>query len=630
MNYSLEGDPELYLAHDEAGYQEKLYNEIKGQRPIGWTKEINNLTDDGRGAGLLNVFLRSGFIDEKGALTFSGEEIMNLPPDDLEGIFLALNKLDLGGDILPNALQDVLSSVGLTKFTRPEEAMTVEPAIVGGDYSYDLGAVAGNMVSGGHPLTISLDKLPSEYSLKAIDLDIDYTDFIVTSNPKNIDVSALSGHLVFTANESLEVKLTYDLSSYRYTQAELGNKDIDLIINLLESIYTEGEDGQSGSYFDFGSVPDGYDVMTAFTEEGHHTYNLLTYMQQTSIFENPVVYDGDSDAYYPTLNSSANTFTSRDYALYHIFTLDLKFDSSADQETPKASIFNRLDRHDRSMVGAIKALNSALGKEGKYPDLTADSLYVDDHIVDLAFVEGYVLAIESLTKGLGDDQTAKETVNMALIGLNQSARIPMVTAVDAFSPFASVDEKGVLIGKPVLFNNILAGEMDAIYNVLVNTDHINHNVGPGTNGANPSGLYTNADITADSYETLGSFYEDWMELIYEGSAQKVFYGNLMAYAFTDESIASNSPELGREGLEALEELHTYFKYAQEGTVFVSGKEKLAMLSSYLYLSLPYSGIASNPSLSSLTQYNDFKVGDSQVDFVQVAEGLASYASISIS
>ena len=508
---------------------------------------------------------------------------MNLPPDDLEDIFLALNKLDLGGDILPNALQDVLSSVGLTKFTRPEEAMTVEPAIVGGDYFYDLGAVAGNMVSGGHPLTISLDKLPSEYSLKATDLDIDYTDFIVTSDPKNIDVSALSGHLVFTANELLEVKLTYDLSSYRYTQAELGKKDIDLIINLLESIYSEGEDGQSGSYFDFGSVPDGYDVMTAFTEEGHHTYDLLTYMQQTSIFENPVAYDGDSDAYYPTINSSADT------------------------------------------------LNSALGQEGAYPDLTADSLYVDDHIVDLAFVEGYVLAIESLTEGFGDDPTADEKVYMELIGLNQSARIPMVTAVDAFSPFASVDETGASIGNPVLFNNILAGEMDAIYNVLVSTDYINHNVVLGTNGANPSGLYTNAYITAESYANLGSFYDDdWMELIYEGSAQKVFYGNLMAYAFTDDRIASNSPELGREGLEALKELDTYFDYEQEGTVFVSGKEELAMLSSYLYLSLPYSGIASNPSLSSLTQYKDFKAEGSQVNFVKVAEGLASYASITIS
>ena len=637
LNYSLEGDPSLYLTHKEAGYQEKLYQQIKEQRRPGWTKEINNLTDDGQGGGLLTVFLRSGFIDEDGALTFSGDEIMNLPPDDLEDIFLALNKLDLGGDILPNALQDVLSSVGLTKFTRPEEAMTVEPAIVGEDYFYDLGAVAGNMVSGGHPLTISLDKLPSEYSLKATDLDIDYTDFIVTSDPKNIDVSALSGHLVFTANEPLEVKLTYDLSSYRYTQAELGNKDIDLIINLLESIYTEGEDGQSGSYFDFGSVPDGYDVMTAFTEEGHHTYDLLTYMQQTSIFENPVVYDVDSDAYYPTINSSADSFNSRDYALYHIFTLDLKFGSSAYQETPKASIFNRLDKDDRSMVVAIKALNSALGQEGDYPDLTADSLYVDDHIVDLAFVEGYVLAIESLTEGLGDDPTANEKVYMALIGLNQSARIPMVTAVDAFSPFASVDETGASIGNPVLFNNVLAGEMDAIYNVLVSTDYINHNVivGQGTNGANPSGLYTNADITAESYANLGSFYDDdwdddWMELIYEGSAQKVFYGNLMAYAFTDDRIASNSPELGREGLEALKELDTYFDYEQEGTVFVSGKGKLAMLSSYLYLSLPYSGIASNPSLSSLTTYKDFKAEGSQVNFVKVAEGLASYASISIS
>ena len=94
----------------------------------------------------------AAYIGQETGHELSGDEIMNLPPDDLEDIFLALNKLDLGGDILPNALQDVLSQVGLTKFTRPEEAMTVEPAIVGGDYFYDLGAVAGNMVSGGaHP-----------------------------------------------------------------------------------------------------------------------------------------------------------------------------------------------------------------------------------------------------------------------------------------------------------------------------------------------------------------------------------------------------------------------------------------------------------------------------------------------
>ena len=625
LNYSLEGDPELYLAHGEAGYQEKLYKKIKAQRTPGWTEEINNLTDDGRGAGLLQVFLDSGFVADDGSLTFSGDEIMNLPPDDLEDIFYALNKLQLGSDILPNALQDVFGNVGLTQFTRPAEPITVEATQVGNEYVYDIGAVAGNLETGGHPLTITLDKIPTEYSLKAG--EIDYTDFAKPSEGSSIDVASLTGNLVLTSSEPLNVQVSYDLSNYRYTQSELEKKDINLIINLLNSIYTPGIDGQDGHYFDFANIPDGYDVMTAFTEQGHHTYDLLTFMQQTSIFENPIEFKSgtDFDAYHPVKVASENSVTTRDYALYHIFTLDISF---GQQSTFKASIFNRLVKGDNSEQAAINALNEKLGSALNYPDLKVDSLYVDDHIIDLAFVEGYVTAVEALVDSLGDDDTANAGVYAALVALNQGARIDMLDAVDAFSSFTKVDENSENLEDPVLFNNILAGEMDAIYGALVKADYINHNLSYGTTGANPGGLYTNTEITVDSYKNLGSFYDDdWMALINDGSAQEVFYANLMAYAFTDEKIATYATDECVEGLLAMEKLDSYFNYGLTDTVFVTGKEKLGMLSSYLYLSLPYSGIVGNSNLSDLSKYKEFKVGDNQVNFSEVALGLATNASI---
>lgn len=625
LNYSLEGDPELYLAHGEAGYQEKLYNEIKAQRTLGWTEEINNLTDDGRGAGLLNVFLDSGFVADDGSLTFSGDEIMNLPPDDLEDIFYALNKLQLGSDILPNALQDVFGNVGLTQFTRPEKPITVEATSDGTDYVYDIGAVAGDLETGGHPLTISLDELPMEYSLKAG--NIDYTNYIDVTDPTSIDVSPLSGNLVLTSSEPLTVQVTYDLSNYRYTQSELEKKDIALIINLLNSIYTPGADGENGSYFDFANIPDGYDVMTAFTEQGHHTYDLLTFMQQTSIFENPIEFKSgaDLDAYHPVKVASENSVTTRDYALYHIFTLDISF---GQESAFKASIFGRLVKGDNSEQAAIEALNKKLGSEGNYPNLKVDSLYVDDHIIDLAFVEGYVTAVETLVNTLGDDPTTNAGVYLALVTLNQGARIDMLTAVDAFSSFTKIDENGANLEGPVLFNNILAGEMDAIYGALVKADYINHNVNHGMGGASPNGLHTDANITADSYKNLGSFYDDdWMALINDGSAQEVFYGNLMAYAFTDEGIATHATNDCVEGLNALKNLDAYFDYSLTDTVFAADNEKLGMLASYLYLSLPYSGIVGNSNLTELNKYKEFKAGPNQVNFSEVALGLATKASI---
>ena len=350
-------------------------------------------------------------------------------------------------------------------------------------------------------------------------------------------------------------------------------------------------------------------------------------MQQTSIFENPIEFKSgtDFDAYHPVKVASENSVTTRDYALYHIFTLDISF---GQQSTFKASIFGRLVKGDNSEQAAINALNEKLGSALNYPDLKVDSLYVDDHIIDLAFVEGYVTAVEALVDSLGDDDTANAGVYAALVALNQGARIDMLDAVDAFSSFTKVDENCENLEDPVLFNNILAGEMDAIYGALVKADYINHNLSYGTTGANPGGLYTNTEITVDSYKNLGSFYDDdWMALINDGSAQEVFYANLMAYAFTDEKIATYATDECVEGLLAMEKLDSYFNYGLTDTIFVTGKEKLGMLSSYLYLSLPYSGIVGNSNLSDLSKYKEFKVGDNQVNFSEVALGLAINASI---
>ena len=54
-----------------------------------------------------------------------------------------------------------------------------------------------------------------------------------------------------------------------------------------------------------------------------------------------------------------------------------------------------------------------------------------------------------------------------------------------------------------------------------------------------------------------------------------------------------------------------------------------MLSSYLYLSLPYSGIKENSNLHGLILYNSFNSQVNRVDFQKVATGLAANASLTL-
>ncbi len=580
LNYSLQSDAASYLLYDssaygdeqeeEIGYKFKLHDQIASFEKAGsWLAEIKSLTidmsyEDGQYAesGLLNFLLDSSFVDEDGRFNFSASSIRELPPDELRGLFASVNELSLCGDLLPNVLTDLLSDVGLDRFSSisPEGGIAIELS----ETAQNLGEKYGTYFDSGHPLSLEIDSSDLQGVRGALlvssEVDgekIDFTPLLSSllslnedSGKVELDLSPIPGSISIASSSPLSSSLlSYDTASYRFTQQGLKEKDIDLLCDLLESVYIEGDDPstaevEEGYYFDFkaASSSSGADVLLRFQEAGLKSQAILAFFQQSSIFSNRINPDYEANGSAFTNIDETSYAYSRDYALYNLFAVTSSFDledlsgilpGGSAIHFPEVHLLDRmLPNAERNEPNVLLATHDALGEEGDYANLSADSLYLDEYLMELTAIEGFVSVLSQFDELVPENPIVDHDVLVAR-AVQSAARNSVSQLVDfalAFSPF---DYSGFAQGqehKPAVLGDVLAGEMDGIMRAFYD----NHVLDLTINTANrPARDYLGFDLETD----FPDVYSD-LDLIYQGEAQHLFSATIAFYAVNiDDSLA---------------------------------------------------------------------------------------------
>ena len=584
LNYSLQSDAATYLLYDSSaygdeeaktiGYKFKLHDRIASFEQSGsWLDEIKSLTIDmsyqgGQyvESGLLNYLLDSSFVDDSGRFNFSASSIKSLPPDELRELFSSVNELSLCGDLLPNVLTDLLSDVGLDRFSSisPEGGIAIELS----ETAQNLGEKYGTYFDSGHPLTIEmessdLDEVASKLLLttEVGGVSIDLTPLLSSllalnedSGKVELDLSPIPGSISIGSSSPLSASLlSYDTTSYRFTQQGLKEKDTDLLCDLLESVYIEGDDPstaevvEEGYYFDFNaasSSSSGADVLLRFQEAGLKSGAILSFFQQSNIFSNKIDPDFEtSGSAFASIPESDYAY-SRDYALYNLFAVTSSFElEDLSGILPGGSVISFPEVHlldkllpveERSVPSALLSTHAALGEEGDYANLSADSLYLDEHLYDLVAIEGFVSVLSQFedlvpeNPAINHNQLVARTVIQAV----SSTASQLVEFSGAFSAF---DYSGFAEGeenKPAVLGDVLAGEMDAVLRAFKGTYVYDYPVLPTSEG-NPRRDYLPFNIDS---EFPDAYSPSNLQSVYESEAQSAFRASL-CFLGANEGIA---------------------------------------------------------------------------------------------
>ncbi len=583
LNYSLQSDAASYLLYDssaygdeqqeEIGYKFKLHDQIASfEKGNSWLEEIKALTVDmayenGQYAesGLLNFLLDSSFVDEDGRFNFSALSIRGLPPDELRGLFTSVNELSLCGDLLPNVLTDLLSDVGLDRFSSisPEGGIAIELS----ETAQNLGEKYGTYFESGHPLSLEIDSSDLQevsgallVSSEVNGVEIDFTPLLSSllslnedSGKVELDLSPIPGSISIASSSPLSsFLLSYDTTSYRFTQQGLKEKDIDLLCDLLESVYIEGDDPstaevEEGYYFDFkaASSSSGADVLLRFQEAGLKSQAILAFFQQSSIFSNRINPDYEANGSAFTNIDETSYAYSRDYALYNLFAVTSSFDlEDLSGILPGGSVIHFPEVHlldrmlpdaERNEPNVLLATHAALGEEGDYANLSADSLYLDEYLMELTAIEGFV-SVLSQFEDLVPENPIYDHDEVVARAVQEAARNSVSQLVDfalAFSPF---DYSGFAKGqehKPAVLGDVLAGEMDGIMRAFYDNHVLDLTIITEDLANRPARDYLGFDLETD----FPDVYSD-LDLIYQGEAQHLFSATIAFYAVNiDSSLA---------------------------------------------------------------------------------------------
>ena len=344
--------------------------------------------------------------------------------------------------------------------------------------------------------------------------------------------------------------LSYDTTSYRFNQQGLKEKDTDLLCDLLESVYIEGDDPstaevvEEGYYFDFNaasSSSSGADVLLRFQEAGLKSGAILSFFQQSNIFSNKIDPDFEtSGSAFASIPESDYAY-SRDYALYNLCAVTSSFElEDLSGILPGGSVISFPEVHlldkllpveERSVPSALLSTHAALGEEGDYANLSADSLYLDEHLYDLVAIEGFVSVLSQFedlvpeNPAINHNQLVARTVIQAV----SSTASQLVEFSGAFSAF---DYSGFAEGeetKPAVLGDVLAGEMDAVLRAFKGTYVYDYPVLPTSEG-NPRRDYLLFDIDSkfpDAYSPSN------LQSVYEGEAQSAFRASLCVLGATE-------------------------------------------------------------------------------------------------
>lgn len=452
-SFSMRDYLSIYLDHPNDGYKQMLHDSIlsfRDESAHSWGQEINSLTTDGRGGGLLDLVLNSDLVDEDGNLSL--DSLTSIDPDTLSGFMERAAKLNVVPNLLPNKLGQVFEQVDLGKFTT-----------VTGDFAADEEGyfdLTPFVTGGGRAISLTADSISETDPLlyvEGIDEPIDLAkEGLVDGNAADLSSFASSCRIKLDPNESFT--LEYDLSDYHFTQQDLRDVDLDLIRNMLYSIYDE----QKGAYITFeGDTP-----LKNLLDAGLQSQALLEFYQQSTIFDK----EYSAEKLEPVDLDPADPIEARDYALYSIFTVNQTIDFGSSFVIPvQVSLFSHLDLDGSGMAGSLLTLRSLIGQreDGSYPNLTGDAAYLDNNLISIIALEGYAGVISGVLSTSSGTTEEMAAAAMAIKTINSTFQSPDVVVAGqnvGFTTVASAFKVDVLWknDKPAFFQYILAGEIESI------------------------------------------------------------------------------------------------------------------------------------------------------------------------
>lgn len=447
-SFSMRDYLSIYLDHPADGYKQMLHDSIlsfRDESAHSWGQEINSLTTDGRGGGLLDLVLNSDLVDEEGNLSL--DSLTSIDPDTLAGFMERAAKLNVVPNLLPNKLGQVFEQVDLGKFTTATADFAADE-----DGYFELTPF---VTGGGRAISLTADSVSQNDALLYVDglnepIDLS-AEGLVDGNSVDLSEFASSSRIRLEPNEQLT--LTYDLSDYHFTQQNLRDVDIDLIRNLLYSIYDE----RNGAYITFeGDTP-----LKNLLDAGLESLALLEFYQQSTIFDK----EYSAEGLLPADSGAADPIEARDYAMYSIFTVNQTIDFGSGVVIPvQVSLFSHLDLDDVGMAGSLLTLRSLIGQreDGSYPDLTGDAAYLDNNLISIIALEGYAGAVSTMLETLSGDTAA-----IAIKAINSTFQSPDVVVAGQNVGFTTVASAFYVADlwkqdKPTFFQYILAGEIESI------------------------------------------------------------------------------------------------------------------------------------------------------------------------
>lgn len=447
-SFSMRDYLQIYLDHHQDGYKQMLHDSILSFRDSSahsWGEEINSLTTDGRGGGLLDLVLNSDLVDQDGNLSL--DSLTSIDPDTLSSFMERAARLEVVPNLLPNKLGQVFEQVDLGKFT------TVTGDFVADEEGYfDLTPF---LTGGGRAISLTADSIGQSAPLlyvEGLDEPIDlFEQGLVEGSAADLSAFASPCRIKLSPNE--ELTLAYDLSDYHFSQVDLREVDLDLIRNLLYSIYDE----QKGAYISFeGDTP-----LKNLLDAGLESLSLLQFYQQSTIFDK----EYSASGLLPSEIDPSSPIQAREYALYSIFTVNQSIDFGSGMLIPvQMSLFSHLDLDGSGMAGSLVTLHSLIGRrgDGSYPDLSGDAAYLDGNLVSIIALEGYAKAVFTVLSASSGPVAAS-----AIKAINSSFQSPNVEVAGQNVGFVTVassfDVSSVWAErKPAFFQYILAGEIESI------------------------------------------------------------------------------------------------------------------------------------------------------------------------
>lgn len=448
-SFSMRDYLQIYLDHPQDGYKQMLHDSILSFRDSSahsWGEEINSLTTDGRGGGLLDLVLNSDLVDQDGNLSL--DSLTSIDPDTLSSFMERAARLEVVPNLLPNKLGQVFEQVDLGKFT------TVTGDFVADEEGYfDLTPF---LTGGGRAISLTADSIGQTAPLlyvEGLDEPIDlFEQGLVEGSAADLSAFASPCRIKLSPNE--ELTLAYDLSDYHFSQVDLREVDLDLIRNLLYSIYDE----QKGAYISFeGDTP-----LKNLLDAGLESISLLEFYQQSTIFDK----EYSASGLLPSEIDPSSPIQAREYALYSIFTVNQSIDFGSGMLIPvQMSLFSHLDLDGSGMAGSLVTLHGLIGRrgDGSYPDLSGDAAYLDGNLVSIIALEGYAKAVSTVLSASSGHLAAAAAIK----AINYSFQSPSVEVAGQNVGFTTVassfDVSSVWAErKPAFFHYILAGEIESI------------------------------------------------------------------------------------------------------------------------------------------------------------------------